>query len=90
MIYRGISAAWAQDAWKSVSHSQKNKLFRVHSFLFIAGGHSFSIEVQESASGDFLAHAENMSDPHDVLPSVHGKGIEDCVRQLVQHIEAKS
>lgn len=90
MIHTRMVTLQSSDSWTSVSHNTKNKLFRVHNFLFLCGGHSFSVEIQESQTGDFLGHAENMADPHDVIPSSHGSSVDECLQAIIETIEKKA
>ena len=79
----------AADAWKTIKLNGKAKLYRVHHFLYMAGGKTFSIEVQEDSESSFQAHAENNSDPHDPIKSVNGNTLEESLEKITQEIEVK-
>lgn len=78
------------DAWTSVKVGDKQKLYRLHHFLFLSGGKTYNIEVQEGHAGEFLAHADNTSDPHEAIKSVSGTSLEGCLRDLIAQIENKA
>jgi len=77
------------DSWKSVTISERERLFRISNYLFVSQGRSYSIEVQEAPDGTFLAHGENTSDPHDVLRSVTGTTMQECLQAIVDQIERR-
>jgi hypothetical protein len=80
---------FSRDEWKTVKLGDKDKFFKIHHFLFMYKGKSFNIEVQESLTGDFMAHADNNSDPHDAVKSCHGKTLEECLHAIVSEIQKK-
>jgi len=89
MFLNAFNLKLNQEEWKSVHFADKQKLFKIHNFLFMSKGRAYAIEVQESFDNDFLAHGENTSDPHDALKSIHSNSIAECLQTMIQQIENK-
>jgi hypothetical protein len=80
----------SSDSWQGVNLGPKQRLFRVQHFFLMSGGKNYNIEVQDDGSGGFAAHADNTSDPHDPLPTCHGKSLTECLQNMVAEIAKRS
>ena len=78
--------------WSGTTLDATSKLFKIQHFLLMAGGKTFNIEVQEScvnATSNFVAYADNNSDPHDAIHSCHGKSLAECLQSMVLQLEQR-
>lgn len=80
----------SQNSWAHVKKSEKSKLYRIHHFLFMSGGFSYNVEIQEDPTGIYTAHADNTSDPHDSIPPQTGKSLDEALGILISTIESRS
>lgn len=86
MFPRTAAVMLAAEDWRKIKLEEAHKLFKLHQFLFMSGGRSYNIEIQESQTGSYLAHADNNSDPHDAIKSVTGKSFEDCLKAMMKQL----
>lgn len=83
-------AAQSSDNWSGVQIDSKQKLFRLHQFLFLSGGKNYNIEIQESISGSCTGHADNTADPHDAIQPCSGRSVSECLKKLVDEISKRT
>ena len=69
--------------------NNKGQLFAVWSYLYVVEGRPYSIQVQQSASGQLTAHAESTSDPHDSIHPQSGMNLEDLLSAITHEIDRK-
>lgn len=79
----------SSEAWSSVSFSSQQKLFKLHSFLFVKKGKSYSIEIQEGIDGGCEAYASNTADPNDAIPSIHGSNLKASLQSMISQLEGR-
>jgi hypothetical protein len=75
------------DSWKKVKVPSGCKLFKVHNFTFMVSGVIYLLEVDEFMDGSFTGHGEHSTDKSNVIESVNGKSLEDCLELLINKIK---
>lgn len=76
-------------SWASAKRNPKTRLYKISNYLVVVGGHSYQVQTQESTDGEWACFAERPSDPHEPIKSFTGKSEEECLTQMVQHIEER-
>lgn len=89
-IARPCLSISSPDAWSGIALGGKSKLLKLHQFLYLVGGKTYAIEIQQAQSGECLAHADNTNDPHEAIKSCNGKDVEDCLKAMIQELENKA
>jgi hypothetical protein len=74
--------------WQQIQLPAGTKLFKVHSFAFLVGGTVYQLEIDEFANGTFTGHGEHPTDKSNVLESVSGRSVGECLEALVGKIQA--
>lgn len=89
-MFKQVTFTLNSDGWTQVKVKDREKLYKMHHFLFMKDGHSFDIEIQESLQGDFTAHADNTTDPHDAIKSLGGSTLQSCLQAMITFLESRS
>jgi hypothetical protein len=76
-------------SWKNISVVGGAKLFKVHSFTYMAKGTTYMLEIDEFSDGTFSGHGEHSQDKSSVIESVSGNAIEECLSSLIKKIESR-
>jgi len=76
--------------WKQTQIPAGGKLFKVHNFNFLFKGVNFHLEVDEFSDGSFTAHGEQANDKSNVIESVNGKSIDDCLSSILKKIQGRA
>ncbi|MEZ4741275.1 MAG: hypothetical protein R3B45_02320 [Bdellovibrionota bacterium] len=75
--------------WKKIKIPAGHRLLKAHTFMYMAGGATYRLEVDEYADGKFAGHGEHASDESQQLSSVIGTSVEECLQALVDGIGKK-
>lgn len=73
--------------WKSVAIPEGGKLLKSHGFTFVYKGATYLLDVDEHRDGNFTGHGEHSTDKSNILASVHGATLEECLSQLIARIK---
>jgi len=73
--------------WGKIKVPGGNRLLKVHSFMYMVEGITYTLAVDEYSDGKFTGHGEHASDESQQLSSVVGKSIEECVQALVDGVQ---
>jgi hypothetical protein len=73
-------------SWKKIAVHQGGKLFKMHQFTYMVKGVTYQIEVDEFADSTFTGHGQHATDRNNLVESVTGKSIDECVTLLVAKI----
>ena len=73
--------------WKSVQ-TNGGKIFKVHNFTYMHKGATYLLEVDEFADGNCSGHGEHSTDKSNVLESVSGNSVKECLEALIAKITA--
>ena len=76
--------------WGSIILPSGCKLFKVHTFNYIHQGVNYLLEVDEYSDGSFSGHGEHSTDQNNVVESVSGKNIDECLNALIKKIESRA
>lgn len=68
---------------KSVKIPAGSKLFKVHHFTYMVKGNAYRIEVDESNDGTFTGHGEHTTDKNNVIGSISGRTLGECLEGLI-------
>jgi hypothetical protein len=72
--------------WKKLDIPAQAKLFKIHTFGYLIGGHNYSIEIDEYADGQFVGFAEQSNDASTATRSCTADSIDDCLQRVLQEI----
>lgn len=86
----GAKSYLSSGAWSSVTFGEKQKLFKLHTFLFVQKGKTYSIEVQEGVDGSCEVHAVNTSDDNEAIPSLHGSDVKKALQSMISQLEGRN
>ena len=73
-------------SWKSLTLESGAKLFKSHNFTYMKGGATYALEVDEFADGSFSGHGEHSTDKSNLVQSVSGNSIDECLKNLIDNI----
>lgn len=76
-------------SWKDTKLPSGSQLIQIHSYTFIHGGKTYSIEIDEYSTGPFTGHAEGATDKSLVIESVTGNTQQECLELLIQKIKVR-
>ena len=72
--------------WKQIAVLPGGKLFKMHQFTYMVKGVTYQLEVDEFADSSFTGHGQHATDRNNIVESVNGKSIDECLTQLVAKI----
>jgi len=74
--------------WKNANVGTGCKLFKVHNFTYMDSGTIYHLEIDEFADGSFTGHGEHSTDKSNIIESVNGSSMEECLNGLISKIKA--
>ncbi len=75
--------------WKKVKTPSGSKLFLVHNFTFMHSGTTYTLEIDEFADGICTGHGEQANDKAQIISSISGKSVGECLEGLIQKIQSR-
>jgi len=72
--------------WKKLEIPAQAKLFKIHTFGYLIGGHNYSIEVDEYAGGQFVGFAEQSNDASTATRTCSAESLESCMEMVLAEI----
>jgi hypothetical protein len=77
-------------SWKKIPVHPGGKLFKMHHFTYMMKGVTFLLEIDEFSDATFTGHGHHSTDRNNVVESVSGKSIDDCLTHLIARIGQRS
>ena len=75
--------------WKALKIPEGSKLFKIHRFNLLHGGTNYMLEINELGPANWVGHGEQATDQNNVVPSVNGSSLEDCLNKIIERISKR-
>lgn len=75
------------DGWKNIKVTSGCKLFKVHNFTYMDSGTIYHLEIDEFADGSYTGHGEHSTDKSNIIESVNGSSVDECLAALIAKIK---
>ncbi len=72
--------------WKNIDVPAQSKMFKIHTFGYLVGGHNYSVEVDEYSDGQFVGFAEQSNDASTSTRSCTADSMEKCLEKILSEI----
>ena len=72
--------------WQDLEIPSQAKLFKIHTFGYMTGGHNYSIEIDEYADGQFVGFAERSNDASTATRSCSAADVRSCMQKILAEI----
>jgi len=75
--------------WKKINLPAGGQVIKSHSFIYLAKGRNFQLEINEYMDGKCIGYGQISNDESQQLKPVNSNSIEGCLQELIDSIHAR-